>query len=149
MSTVWADDVDGLAAGSPTLDAYQAGRLLGLNPSHVLSLVRRGKISARRVGRFYVLDRASVEAYGVERSQRRAAMRRIPPQPPVADALPAEPLLRAIRARGGRRAVGVGYKSAEEKALQRAARDGWVTEQMADRLVTRLLGLTPWEVWGA
>ena len=130
------------------LDSFEAARLLDVCPGHVVHLAREGKIRAERVGRSYVIDRGSAEAYAEQRDRRKASMRPTPPRPAPPDALPATPLLRVVDRRGGRRAVGVARKSAEERTLQRAARDGWVSQQMADRLATQLLGLTPWEVWG-
>lgn len=60
----------------------------------------------------------------------------------------AEPLLRLLAVRGGPAACGAGEGTAEEQALLRARRQGWVTIWAADELAVRLLGMTPLEVWG-
>lgn len=62
----------------------------------------------------------------------------------VAVQLPAEPLLRHVRAR---RSL-LELDDATERALDRAAARGHITVKAADVLAVRLLGLTPGEVWG-
>lgn len=66
---------------------------------------------------------------------------------PAEAVLPAEPLLTAIRARGGVRAC-VGRDYALERAYSRARQIGQVTPWAADRLAVRVLGLHPVAVWG-
>lgn len=60
----------------------------------------------------------------------------------------ASPLLRLVALAGGPAAVGVTAHSAEEKAYERALRDGWVTLYAADVLACHVVGLSPVLVWG-
>lgn len=62
--------------------------------------------------------------------------------------LPADPLLRQVELAGGGYGLGIRKSSAEERTLLRARQRGYITEWQADRLCTRLLGLTPPELWG-
>jgi hypothetical protein len=61
--------------------------------------------------------------------------------------LPAEPLLRLIGSLGGPAVLGLGQKSAEMKAYERALKSGRLTLSAADKLAV-FLGLHPVEVWG-
>lgn len=115
------------------LTTGEAAERLGFSLNQVTGLLRTGHLVGMQVERRqWLVDAESVDAV--------ASLRR---------RLPAEPLLRLVAGRGGASAVGVCQHSAEEKALERAARDGWVTVREADALAVGLLGLTPWEVWGA
>lgn len=60
--------------------------------------------------------------------------------------IPAEPLLRQYRLRGGRIGLGLPARAAEVKAFQLAARIGFISERDADRLSV-LMGLTPYDLW--
>ena len=62
--------------------------------------------------------------------------------------LPAKPLLELVRVHGGPSKLGVQRGTAEQKAYERALRDGWVTIWAADLLACHLLGLPPVLVWG-
>ena len=115
------------------LTTGEAAERLGVCGGQVVEQLRTGRLIGVRVERNqWLVDAESVGAV--------ASLRR---------RLPAEPLLRLVAGRGGPSAVGARQHSAEEKALERAARDGWVTVREADALAVGLLGLTPWEVWGA
>lgn len=57
-------------------------------------------------------------------------------------------MLQLVDGRGGPAACGICQHSAEEKAYERAKRDGWVTIWAADLLSCHVLGLPPVLVWG-
>lgn len=61
----------------------------------------------------------------------------------------AEPFLRLLDAWGGAQALGVQQHSAEERAIERARRDGHLTVWAADRLAAKVLRVSACEVWGA
>lgn len=56
------------------------------------------------------------------------------------------PLLRHLQV--ARRAGRVRLNPADRKAIERAGRDGWITEPVADRIAVRALGLTIDEIYG-
>lgn len=122
-----------------TYTLAEAARAAHLSRSSVTSLCRRGVIDAVQVDGWWLLDGASLTAW-LERPTvvRRRGSRR----------LDAWPLLRQVELAGGRAACGVERNTAEDKALDRAAIEGTLTVRAADQLAVRLLGLTPWEVWG-
>lgn len=157
--------------GHPTLAAYvvrlRAARCCGFADSPwvggsrpaLVPHVRRGQLSEAVLLR--LLRRSEPAVDDVERhrgSVMSALVREFDVDEPVpftlteagwnaTDHLPAGPLLRQIELHGGLAAVGVREHSAEERALSRAARDGWLTYAAADRLAVTLLGLTPWKIW--
>lgn len=65
----WRASVDGsteellteMPADSAEIDTHRAADLLAVTPSRVRQLVRNGHLSARMVGRTWLVDRASVE----------------------------------------------------------------------------------------
>ena len=127
----------------------EAASMLELSLTTTAALAARGVIVGRKVGNSWLLKREGVEVYLRERRGRRGPPRGV--RRPVRQPLPhvsAEPLVSLVEARGGLRACGAAPGSAEEAAFYRARRDGWLTEGAADRLAVRLLGMTPWEVWG-
>lgn len=132
----------------PEMSTAEAARVLGLRWTvSVVDAVRRGRIAGRLEDGRWRLDAGSVEAYRRDRDAARERARR--PRPPCGPVLPAAPLLRHLGASGGRRARGARLGAAEERALERARRDGWVTRAAGDKLAARVLGLTAREVWGA
>lgn len=170
----WVDDVPDVHPDAPigwtvtgagwletpdTLTTREAAELLEVHPGSVDRMARTGRIRGVRLGGYWVLDRASVDAYVRARQRRRlptqtsrwrrppAPPRRAPrPEPPR---LPAGPLLGLVDSRGGPRALGLPRGSAEDQALYRARKSGRVTREAADRLACRVLNTTPWAVWGA
>jgi hypothetical protein len=131
------------------IDTAEAAEILQLSVTTTAALAARGLVAGRKVGQSWLLERAGVEVYLRERRGRRGPPRgsRRPPRQPV-PRVDAEPLVALVEARGGLRACGAVPGSAEEAAFYRASRDWWLTEGAADRLAVRLLGMTPWEVWG-
>ncbi len=138
-----------MSCEQPPFTAREAAHLAGVCRAHIDRLAQAGRLAGEKVGLHdgWLLDRASVEQYASERAARRE---RPPAQPAPMRPwhLPAEPLLRQLELHGGAARVGVGHKSAEQKALERAKRDGWLTVDAADRLAVRLFGLSPYELWG-
>lgn len=121
-----------------TLTTSEAAAYAGRARSGILELAKSGRVEAVQVDGRWLIDGASLDAYLAS-----------PRRPHEARRLPAGPLLRQVTSRGGDAACGVFAHSAEQKALERARKDGTVTIWMADHLAVRLLGLTLWELWPA
>lgn len=122
---------------SVLLTPVEVAAFARVSVDRVQAAARSGALSATKVGRCWLIEQFAVVEWVDDRVARAAARRRVL----------AAPLLEAIAGRGGRAACGVVSGSADDKALDRATCEGVLTEQMADRLATRLLGLTPLEVW--
>jgi excisionase family DNA binding protein len=125
----------GWAAVRTTMTTEEAAALHGVDRDVISAAARAGVLRGVKVARTWVLDRQSVLDFNPTLLVRRTR-------------LPAAPLLRLIELHGGDYELGVRIGSADKRALERARHDGWVTLATGDRLVVRLLGLTPWEVWG-
>jgi excisionase family DNA binding protein len=129
-----------------TLTTAEAAAYVGVGRAAVWEQARVGRLPGVQVDGNWLFDLDDVEAYAARRRARLSgeSPRRQLPVPRV----DAGPLLRQIELRGGDYALGVRIGSADKRALERAREDGTLTVWAADRLTVRLLGLTPWEVWG-
>jgi len=116
----------------------EASAASGRHPNTIQAWARGSHVDAVLVDRQWLIDGGALLAYA-------ARPRRIHPEPPL---LPAAPLLRQIALRGGPAVCGVQAHSPEQKAIERAQREGHLTLWMADRLAAQILGLCPLEVWG-
>lgn len=136
--------------GTEWIETVEASEILRMPRGSIGDLALRGHIVGRKVGHCWLLELESVELYARDRRGRMGrppgSRRRV--RTPAIEYVPAEPLLRLIASRGGPRACGIAQGSAEERALDRARRSGRLTDRAADQLCVRVLGLTPWEVWG-
>ncbi|UAL31552.1 helix-turn-helix domain-containing protein [Nocardioides rotundus] len=134
---------DQIAAGD-LLTSDNAARLLGLTPETVARLAAAGRLEGFKAAGMWLVEGSSVAAYAARNRPlpgRRRSGR------PRARRLAAGPLVERVEGRGGFAACGGQRNSADEKAYERARRQGYVTPAIGDRLAVRLLGLTGWEVW--
>jgi len=137
--TAWVDDLDQPVAywltdagwavtGPSTLTLSEAATSSELAPAYVARLVRLGYVDGVEVDGQWLVDGASLAAFMVGR-------------------VPAAPLLRQVLLRGGDAACGVRQHSAEERALARARKWGYLTEAGADKLSCSVLRMSVWELW--
>lgn len=124
----------GWAASGQLLTSEEAAALLGTVPATVAAYLHDGTLVGTMVDGRWLLERDQV-------------MRLLKAPAPRRRRLPAGPLLRLVDGRGGPAACGIRQGSADERALDRARRTGRITEDAADRLAVRLLGLVPAEIW--
>lgn len=127
-----------------TFTVTEAALRFRVSKALLTQLARDGLVDAVKVDGRWLYDGADVAAHVARRRARDASRVQDGTAVPRVDA---RPLLRQIELRGGPAAVGVRQHSADEKALERAQRDGWLSPELADRLAIRLLGLTMWELW--
>lgn len=154
MTAGWVDDLPGVVSEAPidhtlteagwahhpeTFTIREAARATGLSRASITSLCRRDLVDAVLVDGWWLLDGQSLRVWCARPAmlQRRGAQRR----------LDSWPLLRQIELAGGRRACGVDQNSAEDKALDRATREGSLTVRAADHLAVRVLRRSLWELW--
>lgn len=130
-------------AGKCQLTTAEAAVRAGVTRTYVQQLVLASELDAVKVDRYWLIDAESVDDW-LARRQTVAAE----PGEHIHPRLPAAPLLRWVELLGGAAALGVEAKSAEEKALERAADEGSLTVWAADHLAVHALRMTPWEVWG-
>lgn len=128
-------------SGPSTLTTMEAAEMAGVHARTVSRSAAGGSLRGVRMDRSWLFDADDVRRWIARQETRRAAGELLPH-------LPARPLFHQVQLRGGPARCGVRLGSAEEKALERARRSGWVTDRMGDRLAVRLLGTTPWELWG-
>ncbi len=58
----------------PILTVREAAKLLGYHEEYVRKLARDGKLASRRIGRSFVFEVATVEAWKAARQQAKLAM---------------------------------------------------------------------------
>lgn len=134
---------DQIAAGD-LLTSDKAARLLGLTPETVARLAAAGRLKGFKAAGMWLVEGSSVESYAARNhplpGRRRSGRPRV-------RRLVAGPLVERVEGRGGFAACGGRRNSADQKAYERACRQGYVTPAIGDRLAVRLLGLTGMEVW--
>lgn len=137
-----ASPIEAPASPPATYVIREAARAYGVGSDRIARLALAGKVEAVKVDGMWLIDGESLARHLA--GSRRPTQ---PPRPRPPTSFDATPLLRQIELRGGAAACGVAPRSAEERALERARHDGWLTPYAADHLAIKVLGLTLWELW--